>query len=129
MITKNCLLEQIIYKVVQSKSWICLKVFLLVTKIVWQKIKQSHATESIYLLKLQQPYLQHLQMCSTNRFSLVLLFKWVKRDVTLFTEYLNKAYEKIVFWRKNNFVLATGSSGWREMWHFLQNTSIKLMRR
>ena len=28
-----------------------------------------------------------------------------------FTEYLNKAYEKIVFWRKNNFVLATGNVG------------------
>lgn len=38
-------------------------------------------------------------------------FKWGERDGTAFTNDLDKAYEKIVFWKKNLFILPTGNAG------------------
>ena len=46
----------------------------------------------------------------TNVFSQVTSFVWGERDGTLFTYDLNEAYEKIVFWRKNIFMLPTGNT-------------------
>ena len=39
------------------------------------------------------------------------LFQWGERDGAAFTDDLNKAYEKIVFWKKNLFMLPTGNAG------------------
>ena len=47
----------------------------------------------------------------TNVFSPVTAFLWGERDGTLFTDDLNVAYEKIVLWRKNLFMLPTGNAG------------------
>ena len=80
---------------------------------VRQKTKQ--------IVKLHLPYVQHLQRFEstqptfsssqsvttservevTNVFCPVTSFMWRKRDGTLFTDDLNEAYGKIVFWRKN----------------------------
>ena len=47
----------------------------------------------------------------TNVFSPVTSFVWGERDGTLFTDDLNDAYEKIVFWRKNLFMSPTENAG------------------
>ena len=47
----------------------------------------------------------------TNVFSPVTSFVWGERDGTLFTDDLNEVYQKIVFWRKNLFMLPTGNAG------------------
>ena len=46
-----------------------------------------------------------------NVFSPVTSLMWEERDGTRFTDDLNEAYEKIVFWRKNLFMLPTGKPG------------------
>ena len=46
-----------------------------------------------------------------NAFSPVTLFMWGERDGTFFTYDLNKAYEKIAFWRKYLIMLPTGNAG------------------
>ena len=46
-----------------------------------------------------------------NVFSAVTSFVWGERNRTLFTADLNKAYEKMVFWRNNLFMLPTGNAG------------------
>ena len=38
-------------------------------------------------------------------------FVWVERYGALFTDDLKEAYEEIVFWRKNIFMLPTGNAG------------------
>ena len=47
----------------------------------------------------------------TNVFSPVTSLGWGERDGTLFTDDLNEAYEKIVFWSKNIFMLPTRNAG------------------
>ena len=47
----------------------------------------------------------------TNVFSPVTSFLWGERDGARFTDDLNEAYEKIVFWRKNIFMLPTRNVG------------------
>ena len=47
----------------------------------------------------------------TSVLSPVTSFLWGERDGTLFTDDLNEAYEKIVFLRKNIFMLPTGNAG------------------
>ena len=47
----------------------------------------------------------------TNVFSPLSSFMWGEREGTLFTDDINEAYEKIVFWRKNLFMLSTGNAG------------------
>ena len=44
-------------------------------------------------------------------FSPVTSFVWGERNRTLLTADLNKAYEKMVFWRKNLFILPIGNAG------------------
>ena len=46
-----------------------------------------------------------------NVFSPVTSFVWGERNRTLLTADLNKAYEKMVFWRKNLFMLPAGNAG------------------
>ena len=69
------MLDHIICKGVQSKPWLCLKMFLLVMPSVGQKIKQVVAAESIYLIKLQQQYVRHLQRFELTQLSLYQTFE------------------------------------------------------
>ena len=46
-----------------------------------------------------------------NVFSPVTSFVWGERNRTLLTADLNKAYEKMVFWIKNLFMLPAGNAG------------------
>ena len=40
-----------------------------------------------------------------------MVFKWGDIDGTTFIERLELMYEKVVYWKKNLFLLATGKSG------------------
>ena len=40
-----------------------------------------------------------------------LKFRWGEKDGNVVTNDINKSYEKIVFWRKNMFLLPSGAAG------------------
>ena len=48
---------------------------------------------------------------ATDVLSPVTSFVWVERYGALFTDDLKEAYEEIVLWRKNIFMLPTGNAG------------------
>ena len=66
---------------------------------------------NIVLISSSQPVTISERAELTNVFPPVISFVWGKRDGTLITDNLNEAYEKIVFWRRNLFMLPTGNAG------------------
>ena len=66
---------------------------------------------SVVSISSTQPVTISERVEVTNVFSPVTSFVWGERDGTLFTDDLNDAYEKIVFWRKNLFMSPTEKAG------------------
>ena len=73
----------------------------------------SHCNERLNVVSISSS--QHVTISEraevTNMFFPFTSFVWGERDGTLFTDDLNEAYEKTVFWRKNLFTLPTGNAG------------------
>ena len=58
-----------------------------------------------------KPVCYYIRKCKSDKCVLPSYIVNVGRDGTRFTDDLNEAYEKIVFWRKNLFMLPTGKPG------------------
>ena len=70
---------------------------------------------SVVSISSTQPVTISERVEVTNVFSPVTSFVWGERDGTLFTDDLNDAYEKIVFWRKNLFMSSTENAGKKDI--------------
>ena len=71
-----------------------------------------HCTKRINVVSVSssQPVPISEKVEVTNVFSPVTSFVWEERDGTLFAYDFNEACKRIVFWRKNILMLATGNS-------------------
>ena len=69
------------------------------------KVNNSQATQE------KEPPDKHLEVNNASTEEVSLLFTWGKLNNNEFTNHVNNIYERIVYWKKNLFLLPTGKAG------------------